>query len=116
MSDAPSRPFAGGEVPLIDNIHSPDNARPAPFEEVVEHIRQMHKIECPASCTEWEYELGDKSSDLVEIRMRCECGEIQKLLRIPHAEFAAHAEKVLNWPGSKPADEADENGSVGDDS
>jgi hypothetical protein len=105
----------GGPVPFIDNLHSSGPADHGPFREVAEHIRQWRGIECKAGCTQWEYYREGESKELVKIRLRCECGQVDGTISMPFDEFAKQAEDVLHWPRSASGDPSADDTQLGSD-
>ncbi|MEA1950626.1 MAG: hypothetical protein U9N87_04535, partial [Planctomycetota bacterium] len=86
-----------GSTPLIVDFHSPVSAEKGPFEEVAEHIRQLHQIDCANACGVWEYKCERPSEELITIVVRCECGNVAWKKDMTFNEFAEHAENILKW-------------------
>lgn len=85
-----------GSVQFVENLHSPAPCEPSPFAVIAEHLRQSHGIECEAGCTEWEYYRDGESDQPVTIRMRCECGQVDKAMSVTRKEFTKRAKEVLH--------------------
>lgn len=88
-------PRSGGPTRLIENLHSSVSSDVDPFKIIGDHLRELHQIECPAGCLYWEYRRKGNGKQSVVIQMRCECGKVERTIRMSMNEFAKQAQEVL---------------------
>lgn len=114
-SDSPSKMSSPtGRVPFLENCYVSEAGEGDPFAVVADHIRQTRAIACPVGCSHWEYHREGESLQAVTIRLRCECGQIDRTLDMSLDEFAGHAERVLHRRRSPSATPSDPE-TIGDD-
>ena len=51
----PARRHAGTSSRDVEQLASPSADQPNQFAEIGEHLRDLHRIECPAHCMVWDY-------------------------------------------------------------
>jgi hypothetical protein len=88
-------PHGGGPVRLIENLHSSVSSDVDPFKIVGDHLRELRQVECPAGCLYWEYRRKGNAKQSVAIQMRCECGKVERTIRMSMNEFAKQAQEAL---------------------
>ena len=84
-----------GPIRLYEESCSSTAGKEAPFDIIGESIRELHEIKCPADCSRWEYHREGESLNEVTIRLRCECGKIDRTVSMAMDEFVEHAEKAI---------------------
>ena len=108
--------YRGEALPFIDDLYLPAAAPGNFFQDVAEHLRKSHGIECDACCGHWEERLESDAAEVIAISMRCECGRTQRTIKLSREEFAAQAQEVLHWEPPAGGRPATDRGSHPDDS
>ena len=88
-------PSRCGLTRLHEELYSPAVGKEDPFWVIGEYLRELGKINCPADCSHWEYHREGESREEVTIRLRCECGQIDRTVTMAMDEFVEHAEKAI---------------------
>jgi hypothetical protein len=87
----------GGQGELVEDLHFSRVSKQSPFSEVAEHIRQLDGIECAAGCVHWEYHRHGEFKESVTIELRCECGQVQRIVKLSVQEFTERVQEILGW-------------------
>jgi len=66
------------------------------FTEVAEHLRELHKIECPARCLDWDYRLASEPGDIVTIAVCCECQRVSTTIKLSRESLADEVHRIVD--------------------
>ena len=86
---------AGLSIGCSENVCAPP-ARNQLFADIADHLRELHGIECPVRCTQWDYRLEEETAEPLTIVVRCECQQVAKSIRLSRELFAREARRILD--------------------
>ena len=85
-----------GTTTFIEDIHSPINLDKDLYQDVLEHICELHGIECANSCGTWDYRLLEVTKQYFRLDVRCECGNADTEITVTIEDFLKYKAELMD--------------------